>query len=480
MDTPFWSDIEGLHELYRNRKTTPSEVVSWYLSRIDKYNPKFNIYLTVTRKEAVDKAKEQDLLLQKDPGVLDKFPLFGIPVAYKDIFMTKGVKTTAGSKVLERHIAQYSGTAVKKLEEAGSILLGKLNCDAWAHGSSGENSDFGPTGNPWNSEYVSGGSSSGSGAALAADLALVTLGTDTGGSIRCPASFCGVVGLKPTYGRVSRYGVIAMASSLDSVGHFTKTVTDSRRVLSVTAGKDLFDATTSPLQIEKIKNLKPTIKNLRLGVPKEYLSHGSSMTEGMEESVVKVTQDAIKTLEKMGAKIVEISLPHTPLALAAYYIIQPAEVSSNLGRFDGIRYGNSRQVFGAEAKRRIMLGTYTLSAGYYDAYYKTAQKVRTLIINDFKKAWENVDLIVGPVMPHPPFKIGDKVDNPLSLYLEDVLTVPVNLAGLPAISLPGGFSQNQLPVGFQLIGPQFSEEKIFALGQLYQETTNWHTQRPQL
>ncbi len=461
--TKAWTDIASLHEGYKLGKFTPSEVTKYYLGRIKKYNPTLNAFITVTDELAMSTARKLD-------KQTCNLPLFGVPVGFKDLFMTKGVKTTAGSKVLENYIGQYNATVVQKYLDAGAIMLGKLNCDAWAHGSSGENSDFGPTRNPWNVEYVPGGSSSGSAVAVAADLCLVASGTDTGGSIRCPASFCGVVGLKPTYGRVSRYGIVAMASSLDSIGHITQNVADAARVLAVTAGHDPLDATSSSILVP---NYLPVgqVKNLRVGIPGEYQARGE---------VNKTFERAKLKLQELGCELVEISLPHTKDALACYYIIQPAEVSSNLARYDGIRYGHDRSTFGAEAKRRIMLGTYTLSAGYYDAYYKTAQKVRTLVVNDFEQAFKKVDVIAAPVGPNLPFKIGEKVFDPLSLYLEDVLTVPINLAGLPAISIPCGFSKSKLPVGFQLIGSQFSEQLLFSMAQVYEQATSFHDQSPPL
>lgn len=448
-----WNDIASLHEGYKLGKFKPSEVTKYYLDRIKKQNSILNAFITITEDVAMSTALELD----KQPCNL---PLFGVPVGFKDLYMTKGIRTTAGSKVLESYIGQYDATVVRKYLDAGAICLGKLNCDAWAHGSSGENSDFGPTKNPWNTEYVPGGSSSGSAAAVAADLCLVAAGTDTGGSIRCPASFCGVVGLKPTYGRVSRYGIIAMASSLDSIGHITQNVADAARVLAVTAGHDPLDATSS---MQLVSNYLPfvNVKSLRVGIPKEYQALGE---------VKKVFEIAKIKLQELGCEIVEISLPYTKDALACYYIIQPAEVSSNLARYDGIRYGHDRSAFGAEAKRRIMLGTFTLSAGYYDAYYKTAQKVRTLVVNDFVNAFKKVDVIAAPVGPNLPFRIGEKVSDPLALYLEDALTVPVNLAGLPAISVPCGFSKSKLPIGMQLIGPQFSEKLLFETVNLYEQS----------
>lgn len=467
MMTKDWTDIASLHSMYKNGATKPSEVVEWYLERIEKLNSKLNVYLTVTVKEARLRAQELDSQIAD----LDSMPLFGIPIALKDLYMTKGIKTTAGSKVLEKHVALYDATVVKKYYQAGAILLGKLNCDAWAHGSSGENSDFGSSKNPWNLDYVPGGSSSGSAAAVAADLCMVAGGTDTGGSIRCPASFCGVVGLKPTYGRVSRYGVVAMASSLDSIGHLTGNVRDAARVLAVTAGVDTHDATSSPRVLEAAIERKD-LQGVRIGIPEEY--------QATDTEVKNANQQALDKLVELGATLIPVSLPHTALALPTYYIVQPAEVSSNLGRYDGIRYGAGREVFGAEAKRRIMLGTYTLSSGYYDAYYNTAQKVRSLIIEDFAKVFMQVDVLASPVIPHLPFKIGEKSADPLALYLEDVLTVPVNLAGLPALALPCGLSESKLPIGFQLIGPQFSEAKLFSIADVYQHNTNWHEARPSL
>jgi len=463
-----WTDIASLHSAYKTKKVTPLEVTQYYLDRIAKYNPKLNAFLTITDELALETATNLSLT------DVDKLPLFGVPMALKDIFMTKDIRTTAGSKVLEEYIGQYDATVVKKYLDAGAILLGKLNCDAWAHGSSGENSDFGPTRNPWNMDYVPGGSSSGSAVAVAADLCMISAGTDTGGSIRCPASFTSTVGLKPTYGRVSRYGIIAMASSLDSVGHFGRSVSDVAKTLEVTAGNDPLDATSSAKPVEKYASLSLNdLSGLKIGIPKEYL------TAEVEIVVKKAFDDSIEEFKKLGAEIVDVSLPHSPQALACYYIIQPAEVSSNLARFDGIRYGHTRDTFGAEAKRRIILGTYTLSAGYYDAYYKTAQKVRNLVVSDFELAFRSVDLLLAPVIPHLPFKIGEKVSDPLLLYLEDVLTVPANIAGLPAISVPAGFA-NHLPIGIQLIGPKFGEKELLETAYLFEKATLWHHEQPTL
>jgi len=450
--------INQAKEGLKKKEFSVKELVSSCLEQIKKLNPKLNAFITVCEKEALKEAEEKDKKIRNSQSVIRNLPLFGIPIAVKDLFCTKRIRTTAASKVLGNYIPVYDATVIRKLKEAGAIIIGKANCDAWAHGSSGENSDFGPTKNPFDESLVPGGSSSGSAVAVATGMSLAATGTDTGGSIRLPAAFCGVVGLKPTYGRVSRFGVIAMASSLDSIGHFTKNVEDSALILNITAGKDPYDATTPLLDVPKyLKNLKEKIKGIKIGVPKEYF------IKGIVKEIEQQTLLAIKKLEKLGAKIVNISLPHTKYAVAVYYIIQPAEVSSNLARYDGIRYGFGREKFGAEAKRRIMLGTYTLSAGYYEAYYLKAMKVRTLIRKDFEEAFEKVQAIVTPVSPTLPFKLGEKTQNPLEMYLSDIFTIPANLAGLPGLSLPGGWVNN-LPVGIQILGPQFSEELLFRIG----------------
>ncbi|MDO8658676.1 MAG: Asp-tRNA(Asn)/Glu-tRNA(Gln) amidotransferase subunit GatA [Candidatus Levybacteria bacterium] len=465
--------IKEAREGLIDKKFSSAELTKAYLERIKKLDPKLNSFITVCEKEATESAEKADILASQGDN-LEAKPLLGIPIALKDLYLTKGIKTTASSKVLEDYIPQYDSTATKKLKDAGAVILGKLNCDAWAHGSSGENSDFGPVKNPWNTEYVPGGSSSGSAAALAADLCVASTGTDTGGSIRLPASFCNVVGLKPTYGRVSRYGIIAMASSLDSIGHFTKTVEDNAIFLNVTAGQDNMDATTPPVKVpDYTKNIAKGVKGLKIGVPKEYF------IEGMDDSIKDLVKNALKLLEAQGAEIVEVSLPNTEYAIACYYIIQPAEVSSNLARYDGIRYGNDRSYFGQEAKRRIMLGTYTLSAGYYDAYYKKAMKVRTLIKKDYDDAFKKVDTIITPVSPTLPWKLGEKVDDPLKMYLSDIFTVTANLAGVPGLSVPIGF-QEGLPVGMQIIGPQFSEELLYQVGYAYEMETQWFKHKPKM
>ena len=445
--------IKQAREGLSKKKFSSEELVNACLFEIKK-GKSLNAFITVCEKEALEKARLSDKKIKEEVDL----PLLGIPISLKDIYLTKGIKTTAGSRILEDYIPQYSATVVKNLEDAGAIIVGKTNCDAWAHGSSGENSDYGHTKNPWNEEYVPGGSSSGSAVSVAANMALSSTGSDTGGSIRLPASFCNVVGLKPTYGRVSRYGIVAMASSLDSIGHFTKNVDDSALMLSITAGKDPNDATTPDNKVDAYENyLNKGVKNIKIGIPKEYF------LEGLDKRIKEKIKNSIKLLETQGANIEYISLPHTQYAVACYYIIQPAEVSSNLARYDRIRYGNDRSFFGDEAKRRIMLGTYVLSSGYYDAYYKKAMRVRTLVKKDFDNAFKKVDVIITPVSPTLPWKIGEKTSDPLAMYLSDIYTVTANLAGIPGLSVPIGFIDN-LPVGMQILGPHFSEGKLFQAG----------------
>ena len=439
------------------------ELTSSCLEQIEKLNPEINAFITVSEL-ALDEARKADELRSNN----QELPLLGIPIALKDIYMTKGLRTTAASNVLRDYIPQYDATVVRKLKEAGAVILGKTNLDAWAHGSSGENSDFGPTKNPWDREYVPGGSSSGSAAAVAANLCAAATGTDAGGSIRLPASFTDTVGLKPTYGLVSRYGIIAMASSLDSIGHFTKTVEDSALFLNITAGNDPFDATTTNKELpDYTKDLHKGIRGLKIGIPKEYLAMG------IDKKIKENFDNALRQIEELGAEIIEISLPHTKYAVACYYIIQPSEVSSNLARYDGIRFGNDRSYFGDEAVRRIILGTFTLSAGYYEAYYKKAMQVRTLIKRDFEQVFNSpvggVDAIIAPVSPTPPWKLGEKLDNPLRMYLSDIFTTTANLAGIPGLSVPSGFI-NGLPAGFQILGPQFSEKLLFQIGHAFEQT----------
>ncbi len=453
---------EALH-LLSTKQISSVELTKICIENVNQHNQKLNAFITVCEENALMKAEATD----KKRGDGGTSPLLGIPIALKDLFLTDGIRTTAGSKVLENYIPQYDARVVKRLKDAGAVIIGKTNCDAWAHGSSGENSDFGSTKNPYNMEYVPGGSSSGSPVAVATDMCLMATGTDTGGSIRLPASFCNVVGLKPTYGRVSRYGIIAMASSLDSIGHFTKTVEDNAIVLNVTAGQDPNDATTPPKPVtDYTKELAIGVKGLKIGVPKEYF------IEGLDKQIGKLTHNALSFYEKEGAQIIEISLPHTEYAIDVYYIIQSAEVSSNLARYDGIRYGSTRQNFGDEAKRRIMLGTYVLSAGYYEAYYKKAMQVRTLLIRDFEESFKTVDVIITPTCPTPPWKLGEKVSDPLKMYLSDIFTVTANLAGIPGLSVPIGFSGG-LPVGMQILGPQFSESLLYRVGYAYETGNPW-------
>ncbi len=421
-----------------------------YLERIEKYNPILNAFLCVNK----DNKK--------------------IPAAIKDVIITKDLPTTASSKILEGFVPPYDATVIAKLAENGIGVIGKTNNDEFAMGGSGENSAYGVTKNPWNLTKVPGGSSSGSAVAVSANLCTFALGSDTGGSIRQPASLCGVVGLKPSYGRVSRYGLMAMASSLDSIGSFTKSVEDAALVLDWISGADGYD---SNCRQEKFSlqppGLTAGIKKLKVGMPKEYFG------SGLDPGVKKIIEDATQELAGLGAEIVEISLPHSQYALAAYYVIVFSEVSSNMARFDGIRYGKDRSNFGSEVKRRIILGTYALSAGYYDEYYAKAAKVRTLVKQDFEKAFEQVDVIVGPVSPTTAWNIGEKIDDPLKMYLADIYTISASLAGICGLSVPCGFADN-LPVGLQILGKQFDEETILRVGYAYEQATNWHKEKPKL
>lgn len=466
--------IKEVREGLKTKKFSSAELTRACLEQIKKHNPNLNAFIAVTEKEALEQAKKADELLQGE-ALENERPLIGIPIALKDLFSTKGIKTTAASNVLKDYIPQYDATAVIKLKNAGAVIIGKTNLDAWAHGSSGENSDFRATKNPWDTEYVPGGSSSGSAVSVASDMCIASTGTDTGGSIRLPASFNNIVGLKPTYGRVSRYGIIAMASSLDSIGHFTKTVEDSALMFNITAGQDKMDATTLPNPVEDFtKDLNKGIKGLKIGIPKEFV------TSDLNKEVKSKFNEAVETFKNLGAEIVEISLPYTEYGIAAYYIIQPSEVSSNLARYDGIRFGSARQNFGDEAKRRIMLGTFTLSSGYYDAYYKKAMAVRTLIKKDFDDAFKKVDALISPVCPTLPWKLGEKIDDPLKMYLSDALTVTINIAGIPSLSIPAGFSTNNLPIGIQIMGKQLSESLLFQIGNAYEKQTNLYKQKPNL
>lgn len=472
-----------LHELrdkLLTKEISSVEATAAMLDRIDSTDTKVNAFITVCRDEALSSATEADRRIASG----DVAPLTGIPVALKDIFLTKGIRTTCASKMLENFIPPYDATSWSRLKDQGAVLLGKLNQDEFAMGSSCEGSAFGPTRNPWDLERIPGGSSGGSAAAIAAQQATATLGTDTGGSIRQPASHCGCVGLKPTYGRVSRYGVIAYASSLDQVGPVTRDVTDAAILLEAVAGYDPMDSTSVNRPVPAYtRSLLSDVKGMKIGLPKEYFRDGL-------DSDVKVTlEQAVETYRSMGAEFCEISLPHTDYAVAAYYLIATAEASSNLARYDSVRFGHRTQEpgnlidtysrsrdegFGEEVKRRIMLGTYALSSGYYDAYYLKAQKVRTLIMQDFLNAFEDVDIILTPVAPTPAFKIGEKTSDPLQMYLSDIFTIPVNLAGTCGISVPAGVNRDGLPIGLQLIGHPFGEETILRAAYAFEQATEWH------
>lgn len=450
-------------KLLKNKKVSSEEVTRDTLDSIEKLEPKINAYVTVNE-EALNSAKEKD---KSEGGILN-----GVPFAIKDNFLTKGFRTTASSKVLDDYIPQYSATVVNKLIAEGAVLLGKTNMDAWAHGSSTETSDYGPTKNPWNLNHLPGGSSGGSAAAVVSDMCIFGIGSETAGSIRQPAAWSGCVGLKPTYGRVSRYGVIAMGSSLDSPGPMTKNVADSALLLEVLAGHDPNDATTSPLPTEKYTSyLDKGVTGLRMGIAKEYLL--PEMRSEVKDLIIK----AGKVLEGLGAKVDYVTTLDPKYALGVYTIVQRSEVSSNLGRYDGVRYGNDRTFFGAEAKRRIMLGTFALSAGYADKYYKKALKVRTLYIKDFENLFKTYDLIIGPTSPGPAQKLGATEGKAMFGEMEDLLVEPSTIAGLPGISIPCGFVDG-LPIGLDVFGPQFSEGKVIQAAAAYEKATDWHKEKP--
>jgi len=444
------------------------ELTQACLDQIKKLNPQVNAFLAIND-QVLEQANAQD----QSGAAKSELPLAGIPIAIKDNFLTQGLTTTASAKLLDNYLPQYSATVVEKLKNAGALILGKTNMDAWAHGSSTETSDYGTTHNPWNLNHSPGGSSGGSAAAVAADMCIAAIGSETAGSVRVPAAWCGVTGFKPTYGRVSRYGVIAMASSTDSPGPLAKTVADAALITEIIAGRDPFDGTTSPQPVSPYSQQlnKKSLSGLKIGLPKEYL------LDDLEPEALKLVMDAVKQFESLGAQIVEMSLIHPKYSIGVYTIVQRSEVSSNLARFDGIRYGHSREAFGEEAKRRIMLGTYALSSGYYDQYYNKAQKVRTLIINDFARAYEQVDLIIGPLSPGGAPKIGASIDHPMYGEMVDILVEPSSVAGLSGISIPCGFSSG-LPVGVQLIGPQWGESAVFSAANAYQLSTNWHNEKP--
>jgi aspartyl-tRNA(Asn)/glutamyl-tRNA(Gln) amidotransferase subunit A len=468
--------IEAARVAVQARRTTATSLVEAFYAKIEKTDPDIGAYLTLSKDRALEQAARMDSLAAKG----EELPLLGgVPIGIKDVMVTRGVRTTAGSKILGNYIPPYDCTAVARLEAAGALVLGKLNCDEFAMGSSNENSAWRPVHNPRDLSRVPGGSSGGSAAAVAADMAVAALGSDTGGSIRQPASFCGVVGLMPTYGRVSRYGLIAFASSLDRIGPLTKTVRDAAIMLRTIAGRDPMDATSAEVPVpDYVAELEKPVRGLKLGVAKEYFG------EGLDSEVRKSVEAAIQRLAGSGCEIVPVSLPHTEYAIPTYYIVATAEASSNLARFDGVRYGyracDARTLsemyrrsrdhgFGAEVKRRIMLGTYALSAGYYDAYYLKAQKVRTLLVRDFEEGFKKVDAILTPTSPTAAFKLGEKVDDPLSMYLADIFTVTADLAGIPGISVPSGETKENLPVGLQILGKHFDEATILRVAHAYEQ-----------
>ena len=468
--------IDAVRSSIKERKTTSTALAESYYAKIQKDDPQIGAYLTLSRDRAFAKAAEIDALAARGVSLP---PLAGVPVGIKDVMVTRGTRTTAGSKILGEYVPPYDCTAVARLEAAGAVVLGKLNCDEFAMGSSTENSAWHPVHNPHDLSRVPGGSSGGSAAAVAADMAVATLGSDTGGSIRQPASFCGVVGLMPTYGRVSRYGLIAFASSLDHIGPLTNTVKDAAIVLQTIAGRDPMDSTSADLPVpDYVTEMQKPVRGLKIGVAKEYFA------EGLDAEVRSAVEAAIQKLASLGCEIVPVSLPHTEYAIPTYYIVATAEASSNLARYDGVRYGyrapdagnlsamyrrTRDQAFGAEVKRRIILGTYVLSAGYYDAYYLKAQKVRTLLTRDFENAFQRVDAIVTPTSPTAAFKLGEKVDDPLAMYLADIYTVTADLAGIPGISIPCGKTSEKLPIGLQILGRHFDEATILRIAHSYEQ-----------
>ena len=478
--------IAETRKLLDKKEISVGDIVRSLYERIDAVEDRVKAFVTITKDKAFEMARNaQERIDRQEMG--NKSSLTGIPVAIKDNMCTKGIRTTCGSKILFNFVPPYESTVTSRLKEQGFVLVGKTNMDEFAMGSSTENSGFQITKNPWDPERIPGGSSGGSAAAVAADECIAALGSDTGGSIRQPASLCGVVGMKPTYGRVSRYGLVAYASSLDQIGPITKDVRDSALMLNAIAGHDPLDSTSAPLSVPDFTSvLGRDIKGLKIGIPKEYF------IEGIDPEVSQAVREAIRTLESLGAIPVEVSLPHTGYAVATYYVLATSEASSNLARYDGVKYGlraegkdlmdmymkTRAQGFGVEVKRRIMLGTYALSSGYYDAYYKKAQQVRTLIKKDFDDAFGDVDIIVPPTSPTAAFKVGEKTADPLQMYLTDIFTISVNLAGVPAISVPCGSTSGNLPVGLQFIGRHFDEESILKIAYAYERATDWHTRKP--
>ncbi len=479
--------VKELQSLLQKKEISVSDLVEQSYSRIGQVDERVAAFLQLNEEAARKQAKEQDDILAQGKA---EGALFGLPIGIKDNIVTENIITTCGSKILENFDPIYDATVVKKLKQAGTVTIGKLNMDEFAMGSSNENSAYGTVRNPWNTDHVPGGSSGGSAAAVAAGEVLFSLGSDTGGSIRQPASFCGVVGLKPTYGRVSRFGLVAFASSLDQIGPITNTVEDNAALLEAISGLDPMDGTSANIEVPAFtEGLTGDIKGLRIAVPKEYLG------EGVSEEVRNSVLASLKVLESLGATWDEVSLPHSKYALATYYLLSSSEASANLARFDGVRYGyrskhdenlidmykhTRAEAFGKEVKRRIMLGTFALSSGYYDAYYKKAQQVRTLIKKDFEDIFESYDVIVGPTTPTTAFKIGEKTSDPLTMYVNDILTIPMNLAGVPAISVPCGVSSEGLPFGLQIIGKHFDESTVYRVAHAFEQSTDHHEKKPKL
>jgi len=477
--------IHQLHGKLIRKEVSAIEVTQALVDRIGRVDDRIHTYLSLTAEDALRQARRADQMIAKGKRL---FELTGIPLAIKDILCTQGVRTTCGSGILMNYVPPYDATVIQRLKAQEAVFLGKTNMDEFAMGSSTENSHFGPTKNPWSLDRVPGGSSGGSAAAVAADVCIAALGSDTGGSIRQPASFCGIVGIKPTYGRVSRYGLVAFASSLDQVGPLAKDVEDCTILMNAICGYDPRDSTSVNVEVPDFKRaLVRDVQGMRIGIPKDYF------IEGMDADVERAIENSIALFEEWGARCHEISLPHTDYALAAYYIICTAEASSNLARYDGVRYGHRgeeykgvvdmyrktrTQGFGSEVKRRIMLGTYALSAGYYEAYYKKAAQVRTLVKQEFDEAFKDTDIILTPISPTPAFRIGEKTADPLQMYLMDVFTIPVNMAGIPGISIPCGFSRQGLPIGLQLLGRHFGEETIIRAAYTFEQNTDFHLRRP--
>jgi len=479
--------IQKAHGLLKNKEISSRELTRAVFNRIDAFERKIDAFITISEEIAMQQAGQADAMIANGKCA----PLTGIPLGVKDLICMRNLPTTCGSRILENFIPPYDATVIKKLKDSGAVIVGKLNMDEFAMGSSTEHSGFKVTRNPWDATRIPGGSSGGSAAAVAAAMCLGALGSDTGGSIRQPASHCGVVGMKPTYGRVSRFGLVAFASSLDQIGPLAKNVTDCAQLLNVISGYDEADSTSVPRDVPDFAAaLDGDLRGVRIGIPEEY-----SATEGLDPEVMSAVGSAVEVLEGLGAERVNVSLPHTEYAVAAYYVIAPSEASSNLARYDGVKYGfrdrdaknlmdmyrRTRSTgFGPEVQRRIIIGTYCLSAGYYDAYYGKASQVRTLIMEDFKKAYETCDVILCPVAPTAAFKIGENIDDPLTMYLSDIFTLSANLAGIPGISVPCGFSSDGLPIGLQILGNHFDEEMLFKVAYGFEQATEFHKQKPSL